>query len=44
LSECATWNDADITWVLRENLRKKRLAKFIRDFVRNSEVLAPLLD
>lgn len=44
LSECATWNDADITWVLRENLRKKRLAKFIRDFVRNSDVLAPLLD
>jgi hypothetical protein len=44
LSECATWDDADITWVLRENLRKKRLAKFIRDFVRNSEVLAPLLD
>jgi len=44
LSECATWNDTDITWILRENLRKKRLAKFIRDFVRNSEVLAPLLD
>lgn len=44
LAECATWNDADINWVLRENLRKKRLAKFIRDFVRNSEVLAPLLD
>jgi hypothetical protein len=44
LSECATWGDADITWVLRENLRKKRLAKYICDFVRNSEVLAPLLD
>jgi hypothetical protein len=44
LSECATWNDADITWVLRENLRKKRLAKFLRDFVRSSAVLAPLLD
>jgi hypothetical protein len=44
LAECATWDDADITWVLRENLRKKRLAKFIRDFVRSSEVLAPLLD
>ncbi len=44
LAECATWGDADITWVLRENLRKKRLAKFIRDFVRSSEVLAPLLD
>jgi hypothetical protein len=25
---CATWNDSDITWVLRENLKKKRLAKF----------------
>ncbi len=24
----ATWNDADITWVLRENLKKKRLERW----------------
>lgn len=28
MRECATWDDADINWVLRENLKKKRLAKF----------------
>jgi hypothetical protein len=28
MRECASWNDADITWILRENLKKKRLAKF----------------
>jgi hypothetical protein len=28
MRDCATWNDADITWILRENLKKKRLAKF----------------
>lgn len=26
---CATWRDADINWILRENLKKKRLARFI---------------
>ena len=26
--ECASWDDADINWILRENLKKKRLAKF----------------
>ena len=26
--ECAAWDDADIDWILRENLKKKRLAKF----------------
>lgn len=31
MRECATWGDADITWVLRENLKKKRLAKFVAD-------------
>jgi hypothetical protein len=31
MRECATWGDADITWVLRENLKKKRLAKFAED-------------
>lgn len=29
--EMATWNDPDINWVLRENLKKRRLAKF-RDY------------
>lgn len=28
MRECAAWDDADINWVLRENLKKKRLAKF----------------
>lgn len=31
MRECATWNDDDITWILRENLKKKRLAKFSQD-------------
>ncbi len=26
--EIATWNDPDINWLLRENLKKRRLAKF----------------
>ncbi len=25
---CATWADRDINWILRENLKKKRLARF----------------
>jgi hypothetical protein len=29
MRNCATWRDADITWILRENLKKKRLAKFV---------------
>lgn len=28
MCEIATWNDPDINWVLRENLKKRRLAKF----------------
>lgn len=31
MRECATWGDKDITWALRENLKKKRLAKFPED-------------
>ena len=31
MCEIATWNDADINWVLRENLKKRRLARF-RDY------------
>jgi hypothetical protein len=29
MRECAAWSDPDITWILRENLKKKRLAKFV---------------
>lgn len=29
MHDCATWGDPDINWVLRENLKKKRLAKFV---------------
>ncbi|GAC1640861.1 MAG: hypothetical protein NVS4B12_02620 [Ktedonobacteraceae bacterium] len=39
MRECASWNDADITWILRENLKKKRLAKFPED----TDVLAKML-
>ena len=28
MCECASWGDPDINWALRENLKKKRLAKF----------------
>ncbi len=31
MCEIATWNDLDINWVLRENLKKRRLARF-RDY------------
>jgi hypothetical protein len=31
MRECATWHDHDVHWVLRENLRKKRLARFAFD-------------
>ncbi len=40
MRECASWNDADITWVLRENLKKKRLAKFVEDTEALSKMLA----
>jgi hypothetical protein len=29
MRECAGWRDTDINWILRENLKKKRLAKFV---------------
>ena len=29
MTQCASWGDADINWILRENLKKKRLAKFV---------------
>jgi len=28
MRDCATWGDPDVAWILRENLKKKRLAKF----------------
>ena len=31
MRDCVLWDDDDIRWVLRENLRKKRLAKFTQD-------------
>jgi len=40
MRECAAWNDADITWVLRENLKKKRLSKFAEDTEALTKMLA----
>lgn len=40
MCECATWKDADITWILRENLKKKRLAKFVEHTEDLSRLLA----
>jgi len=40
MRECAEWGDADIHWVLRENLKKKRLAKFAEHTARVSSLLA----
>jgi len=40
MRECARWGDADINWVLRENLKKKRLAKFAEHGAMLSELLA----
>lgn len=39
MRECASWGDPDINWVLRENLRKKRLAKFAQDAAVVSKLL-----
>jgi len=39
MRNCATWGDHDVTWILRENLKKKRLAKFVE----YTEGLAKLL-
>lgn len=40
MRECASWRDADITWVLRENLKKKRLAKFVEETEELTKLLA----
>ncbi|HVB72861.1 MAG TPA: hypothetical protein VNE38_04830 [Ktedonobacteraceae bacterium] len=39
MRECASWGDPDINWILRENLKKKRLAKFAEQ----TELLAKYL-
>ena len=40
MRECALWGDPDITWALRENLKKKRLAKFTEQAEYVSKFLA----
>lgn len=40
MRECASWDDHDVNWILRENLRKKRLAKFSQDTERLLNLLA----
>lgn len=40
MRRCATWDDADVVWVLRENLKKKRLAKFTEYTEELSKLLA----
>lgn len=40
MRDCAKWNDADINWILRENLKKKRLAKYVEHTEKVSKLLA----
>ena len=40
MSECAGWEDPDVNWILRENLKKKRLAKFTEHAEKVSRLLA----
>src|SRR5947209_8273370 len=40
MRDCAKWDDADINWILRENLKKKRLAKFVEHTEKVSKLLA----
>jgi len=39
MRDCAGWSDPDVNWILRENLKKKRLAKFVA----HTEEVAKLL-
>ncbi len=39
MRECAAWNDPDIREVLRENLKKKRLAKYPKDTAEVAKLL-----
>lgn len=40
MRQSASWNDPDINWVLRENLKKKRLAKFVEHTEKLTRMLA----
>ena len=40
MRECASWSDSDVAWILKENLKKKRLAKFAQDTEAVSKLLA----
>ncbi len=40
MRECAGWGDPDVNWILRENLKKKRLAKFVEHAEKVSKLLA----
>jgi hypothetical protein len=40
MRECAGWGDPDVNWILRENLKKKRLAKFAEHTEKVSKLLA----
>ncbi len=40
MCEIATWNDPDINWILRENLKKRRLARFSDYTARVIDLLA----
>ncbi len=37
---CAGWGDADVVWVLRENLKKKRLARYVEHVEELARLLA----
>jgi hypothetical protein len=40
LRECASWSDPDVNWILRENLKKKRLLKFTEYRAHLAQMLA----
>lgn len=40
MRKCVTWDDPDINWILRENLKKKRLAKYVEHTEKVSQLLA----
>jgi hypothetical protein len=40
LRECASWGDPDITWIIRENLKKKRLSRFTEQTAHLAKMLA----
>ena len=42
MRDCTKWDDADINWILRENLKKKRLAKYVEHTEKISKLLAKM--